>query len=109
MPRILTVGTEAVLALGGNEERTAWSVIMPTTTLEAGNTGRVHVGLGTIPGTVIGAPDQSFILTSGDQVGDQKLYAEDLSIFRGQIWLRASAAGQRVWVDEAIGGAGVIG
>lgn len=102
MPRIITVGTDAVQLLAANPARVAWTVIMPATTIEAGNTGRVNIGLGFQPTTVVGAPDQGFILTASDQLRDAKVYEKDPSVWRGDVWARASAAGQRVWADEAV-------
>ncbi len=101
--RIVTVGTTPAQLLGDNPFRTSWTVIMPSTGKEAGNTGRVHVGLGFSPSSVVGAPDQGIILTQNEQTGEERIQNEDRSIHRGAIWALASAAGQRVWVRETVG------
>jgi len=102
MARIVTVGINGIQVAQDNPARVGWQVIMPATSIEAGNTGRVHVGKGFIPSTVVGAPDQGLILTANSQVGEEKLYESDRSVFLGSIWLLASIASQRVWVEEAI-------
>ena len=102
MARIVTVGTTPIQVLQDNPARVGWQIIMPSTTIEAGNTGRVHIGKGFIPSTVVGNPVQGLILTSGSQTGEERLYLEDVSVFQGSIWIVASVAGQRVWVEEAI-------
>ena len=107
MARIRTIGTDAVQAMGDNDGRRAWTIIMPATTIVAGNTGRVHVGLGFQPSTVVSAPDQGFALVAGEQIGDEMIFEGDISVWQGSIWLRANVAGQIVWIDEAIGGVAI--
>ncbi len=107
MARIRTVGTDPVQAMGDNDGRRAWTVIMPATSIVAGNTGRVHVGLGFIPSTVVSSPAQGFALVAGEQIGDEMIFEGDISVYRGSVWLVASVAGQVVWIDEAIGGVAI--
>ncbi len=102
MSRLVTVGVAPIQVLQDNPARVGWQAIMPSTTIEAGNTGRVHLAKGFIPSTVVGAPDQGDILVAGTNIGEEKLYEEDTSVFKGSVWAVASAAGQRIWVDEAI-------
>lgn len=101
--RIVTVGTTPAQLLADNAYRTSWAVIMPSTGKEAGNTGRVHVGLGFTPSSNVGAPDQGILLTQNEQTGEERIQAEDRSIHRGAIWAVASIAAQRVWVRETVG------
>ncbi len=107
MPAVLTVGTTPLQALQDNSSRRAWVVIMPSSGLVAANTGTVFVGLGWIPTGVVSAPDQGFAIQQGNQVGDQQLFLEDVTVFKGSIWLVASIAGQIVWVDDSVGAGGV--
>lgn len=98
-----TVGTTPVLALAAHKRRTYWSITMLPTALAAGNTGVLFGGKGFIPSTVVGNPDPSFILSQGGQYAQGEQYQDDANIFRGEVWLVASVAGQVVQVDEVIG------
>jgi hypothetical protein len=102
MPRIRTIGTNPVQVAADNPDRRAYNLLMPATSVESGNTGRIHIGLGFIPSTVVGSPVQGHILTQGDQLRDEMLFADDYSVWRGSIWAVASVADQRLWVDEAL-------
>lgn len=105
MAKTRTVGTDPVQLLADSEDRHAWSVIFPSATLIAGNTGRVHVGLGFTPSSVVGAPDAGLVLRAGFQVGDQIEAGLKREVYKGSIWAVASAAGQVVYVDEQTTGA----
>ena len=105
MAKTRTVGTDPVQLLADNEDRHAWAVIMPSSTLIAANTGRVHVGLGFIPSSVVDAPDSGLILRAGFQLGDQIEAGLKREVYKGAIWARGSAAGQVVQVDEQTTGA----
>ena len=100
MPSQIRVGTTAKLLLGPNLTRRGWTATFPPTQLFAANTGRIHLGLGFIPSTVVGAPDQGFVLIPGSFIGDEKLWEQDKGVYRGEIWAIASVAGQLLWVDE---------
>lgn len=100
MPAQLLVGTVPKLLLGPNLTRRGWTATFPPTQLFAANTGRVHLGLGFIPSTVVGSPAQGFVLIPGSFIGDEKLWEQDKGVYRGEIWAVASIAGQLLWVDE---------
>ncbi len=100
MPGILIIGTSPRLALASNPTRRGWTVTFPPSTLIAANTGRIHLGLGFIPSTVLSSPVQSFVLLPGGFIGDEKLWEQDKGVYRGEIWLVATIANQVVWVDE---------
>lgn len=100
MPSALIVGTSPKLMLGPNLTRRGWTATFPPSQLFAANTGRIHLGLGFIPSTVVGSPDQGFVLIPGSFIGDEKLWEQDKGVYRGEIWAVASIAGQLLWVDE---------
>lgn len=91
-----SVGTTPVLIANENKFRNSWNVEMLPTSVESGNTGRVHVGRGHIPTTVVGDPSQGTVLQQSDLVGDEARYAGDTSVFKGKIWAVGSAASQVV-------------
>src|SRR5712691_3275107 len=100
--KVLTVGaTFPVLALIGTKGRAGWRVTMPSTAIEAGNTGRIHLGRNYAPNNVLGDPAQGDVLISSGEIKEAKTHKED-TIFEGDIWLFASAAGQRAYVEETI-------
>ncbi len=100
MPSQIVVGTTPKMLLGPNLTRRGWTATFPPSQLFAANTGRIHLGLGFIPSTVVGAPDQGFVLIPGSFIGDEKLWEQDKGVYRGEIWAVASIAGQLLWVDE---------
>lgn len=100
--KVLTVGTTPVLALHESLERVAWSVFMPPSSVEPGNTGAVHVGEGFQPAPITGSPVQGFRISGGGQVGESSDRGDGLDIFQGQIWVVATAAGRRIWITERL-------
>ena len=75
---------------------------MIPTSVETGNTGRVHVGKGFPPSANLGDPNQGDILTQGVQIIDSESYLGDPSVFKGQWWATASINGQVIIVDETL-------
>lgn len=96
----LTVGTTPILALNPNKKRRGWTVIMQPITIEAANTGNLHVGKGFQPVAIAGAPQQGFVLQQGASVGEEQRFEGDTSVFLGQIWLTANTEGQIAEVIE---------
>ncbi len=74
---------------------------MYSTGIEPGNTGRIHLGRNFVPTNVLGQPDSGDILVQGSELSEVKSFDKD-EIFTGAIWLKASAADQRVSVEETI-------
>lgn len=74
---------------------------MQPSSVESGNTGTVFVGRGFQPSPTVGSPAQGEIIKQADTIGESKSFAEDTSVFKGQIWLVADTAGQVVEVYEA--------
>ncbi len=97
----ISVGTTPIVILNDNPKRASYSIVMLPTTLEPGNTGRVHIEKGFPPSAVIGAPNQGFILEQGDSLMEFKRYKEDTSIFTGKIYAVASIDNQIIVVDES--------
>lgn len=96
---IVTVGTSPNLVMTANPLRKAWRVTFFSTALFVGNTGNLFVGRGRIPTATLGDPNQGSVLIQGQQILESRSYEED-SIFQGDMWLLASAAGQIVEVEE---------
>lgn len=97
----VVVGTTPVLALNANKNRNVWSITMQPSSVEAGNTGIVFVGRGFQPSPIVGSPSQGEIIKQADTIGESKSFAEDNSVFKGQLWLISDTAGQVVEVYEA--------
>ena len=74
---------------------------MFSTGIEAGNTGRVHIGRNFAPTSTLGQPNTGDILVQGAEISEETTYPEE-EVFRGDIWLTASAADQRVQVEETL-------
>ncbi len=72
---------------------------MYSTGIETGNTGRVHVGRDFPPSSTLGQPVSGDILVQGSEISETKAYPQE-QIFQGDLWLLASAADQRVQVEE---------
>ena len=94
------VGTIAVLLKNANPKRTKFRVTMQPTSIDAGNTGRVHLGFGFQPTATVGHASQGFILIAAtileEPVGERVIEA----YFKQSVWAIASAADQSVIVEE---------
>ncbi len=99
--RTISVGTTPVLALADNPLRSAWRVTLFSTTISAGNTGRVHIGRRVPPTTTVGEPNAGDILVQGSEISESKGFPTE-KIFTGELWLTASIASQLVQVEETI-------
>lgn len=95
------VGTTPVLALESNKKRNVWSVTMIPSSIEAGNTGIVFLGRGFQPTPTVGSPAQGELLKQADTLSEAKTFAEDTSVFKGQVWIVSDTADQVVEVYEA--------
>ena len=74
---------------------------MISSTIEAGNTGRVHIGRNYTPSSTLGQPNTGDILIQGGEVSESKRFPGD-TIFQGDVWLVGSAADQRLSVEEVL-------
>lgn len=101
MVRTGSVGTNAVIAIPANPFRTSWTLVFVSTDIESGNTGRIHVQKGSPPSSVLQSPSQGSPIKQGDIIGESEAYAGDPGVYKGDIWVIASAANQRYWVDES--------
>jgi hypothetical protein len=96
----IVVGTNPVLLADFNKNRKSISIIMLPTSIETGNTGRVHVGKGFPPSNNLGDPNQGDPLIQGQQITEQEQFPGDPTVFKGQWWARASIENQVLVVDE---------
>lgn len=101
LQNFFSVGTTPVQVLTLDRNRLGWRITMFSTGIEAGNTGRVHVGRGFVPGNVLGQPNTGDVLVQGSELSEVKAYEKDV-IHLAEIWLIASAADQRVSVEETV-------
>lgn len=74
---------------------------MFSTTINVGNTGRVHIGRRVPPTTTVGEPNAGDILTQGAEISESKAFPQE-KIFTGEIWLTASIAAQLVQVEKTL-------
>jgi len=98
--RVLTVGTTPVIAFVSNGIRKAWRVLMFGSSDFAGNTGRVHVAKGFVPSSVLGAPDQGDFIKQTEEVAERERFPDDPTVYKGDVWVIASAASQTVLFEE---------
>jgi len=94
----IVVGTDPVLLADFNKNRKSISILMLPTSIESGNTGRVHIGKGFPPSN-----NQGDSLIQGEQITEQEQFPGDPTVFKGQWWARASIANQILIVDEITG------
>lgn len=102
--RRVVVGTTPVILANANAQRASIVISMLPTSVETGNTGRVHVGKGFVPSSVLGASNRGDPLPQGTEVSDIAQFSGDPSLFKGQWWAVASAADQILTVDEMSAG-----
>lgn len=86
----LSTGTTAVIAIPANPRRIAWSITMPPTGIESGNTGICRVSKGSPPGAA-DTPQQGRRINAGSTISERENYPGDKSVFKGDIWVIASA------------------
>ncbi|SRR5712692_7248588 len=100
--KLVTVGASAIKLLEWNDFRVELSVTMLPTTLIAGNTGRVHVGVGQVPNSVAGDPNQGDALAQSDSLKFSESFPGDPTVPHNEIWAIATIAGQVVRVFEEV-------
>jgi len=98
--RRYSIGTSPEIIANQNDKRASLSITMLPTSIEAGNTGRIHVGKGFPPSSTLGDPNQGDPLIQGEQVQEQEQFPDDPSLHKGQWWAVASIASQILIVDE---------
>jgi len=96
-----SIGTTPAKVLLENSRRVGWRITMYASGIETGNTGRIHMGRGYVPGNVLGQPNVGDILVQGSEMSEEKSYPEEV-IFTGEIWLIGSIADQRISVEETV-------
>ena len=100
--RTPVIGVTPVLVIISNQARRGWRVTFPSAGVFAGNSGIVFLGKN-FPPPNTNPPNQPVdVLTPGSELKENKRFDGD-TIFLGDIWLTASAAGQQVIVEEDLG------
>lgn len=97
-----SIGTSPILIANQKDIRRSIVITMLPTSVETGNTGRVHIGKGFPPTTTLGDPSQGDILIQGSQITEQEQFDKDPSVHKGQWWATASIANQILTVDEVL-------
>ena len=100
--RRFSIGSDPVLIANSSENRVSIAITMLPSSIEPGNTGRVHIGRGFPPSATLGDPNQGDILIQGQQIIEQEQFPNDPSVFKGQWWAIASIGNQVLVVDEVI-------
>lgn len=100
--RRYSIGTSVEIIANYNSKRASITITMLPSAIESGNTGRVHIGKGFPPSATLGANNQGDPLVQGGQITEVAQFKGDPSLFKGQWWAVASAAGQIITVDEMI-------
>lgn len=100
--RRILIGTTPELIYNSNPRRVRWTFQFVPSSIQAGNTGRVHVGKGFPPGTVLGSPNQGDVLNAGSAMEERAQFPNDPSHYTGQVWATASAADQECVVEEIL-------
>lgn len=99
--KVVAVGTTPVLVAQGNANRAGLVISMPPTAVVSGNTGVVYIGKGFVPVATPGAPNSGDPLSQGSQLSEAPAFADDPSLFKGQLWAVADTAAQQLIVDES--------
>ncbi len=96
----IVVGTAPILLSNGNKRRASLAITMQPTSIETGNTGRIHIGKGFPPSATLGDGNQGDPLIQGGQITESAQFSGDPSLFQGQWWAVASVADQVLVIDE---------
>lgn len=96
----LVIGTEPVQVLAPNNKRTKWEVEFVPSSVIAGNTGLVYMGIGNPPGNVVTRTSYDAVMNPGaSNQRNTKEGHSDLEV-HSAIWLQSDTAGQVVLVRE---------
>jgi hypothetical protein len=101
LQQFYSVGTTPVKILERRSTRNGWRVTMFSSGIVAGNTGRVHLGRGYVPNSVVGDPNSGDILVQGSEMSEAKAYKEE-EVYTGEIWALGSIAAQQISVEEEV-------
>ena len=99
MPRIV-VGTTAVQILRPNKGRKKWYIEFIPSSIIAGNTGLVFIGIGNPPGSAVTATSYNEVLNSGSATYRNATVASTEREIQEAIWAIADAADQVINVSE---------
>ncbi len=97
-----TQGTTPYLAFNERGSRAKFSILFIPSSIVAGNTGRIHVGKGFVPTSTLAAPNQGDVLNAGASIEEKEDFPSDDSLFRGQVWVIASAADQEIILEQIL-------
>ncbi len=100
--RTPVIGVTPVLVIISNTARRGWRVTFPSAGVLAGNSVIVFLGKNFPPPNTNPPNMPVDVLTPGSELKENKRFDTD-TIFLGDIWLTASAAGQQVIVEEDLG------
>ena len=98
--RAITVGTTAIKIFTANQKRSGWQILLGPTGIHSGNTGRVHIRKAGPPNTTLGDAASGYPITQGASYGEVQNFEDDPAVFKGDVWVTASAASQVIYVKE---------
>ena len=98
--RRFAVGTTPIVIANPNPNRQSIKITFTPSSIETGNTGRVHIGKGFPPSTTLGDGNQGDPINAGSEISDTAAYKDDPTVFKGAWWALATAANQIIIVDE---------
>ena len=101
MPLILLTDTNPRLLLNANPRRKRLEIQMPSTVVNAGNTGRIHIGLGFQPETNVESTNSGEQLARGSAINEPQLgtLAEK---YKQSVWARSTIANQTLVYSEEV-------
>lgn len=94
--------TNPTLLLNANPKRKRLTIQMQPSSVDANNTGRVHLGYGFQPTATVNHASQGEILIQSSAIEEPQGQALIANKYKGAIWATASAANQSLVVEEEV-------
>ena len=99
---VILTTTNPTLLYNANSKRKKVAIQMQPSSIDANNTGRVHIAVGFQPNTTVGDAMQGEALLQGASI-EQPRAGEPISErWKGPIWATASATNQSLVIEEEI-------
>lgn len=99
---IILTTTNPTLLLNANPKRTRLSIQMQPSSIDAGNTGRIHLGYGFQPVATVNHASQGEILIQSSSIEEPQRDVPLSEKYKGAIWATSSAANQSLTVEEEV-------
>ena len=102
MSVIILASTLPTLLLNPNSIRRKLAIQMQAADVDAGNTGRIHIGFGSQPVATVGHPDQGLILLQASSIEEPLSNLPLDKRYKQAVWATSSVANQSLTVDEEV-------